>query len=119
MMMIILVGKHANQAVNSSRRRQCVKSSPTRHLIGGNIHPHHHHPPEDSYDFDEFKDDEEEETRGDQSVLKYHISLLAEKIAAAAWVQKILLLFHSRFDFEQIDDKHPSDAHGRIWRSRL
>ena len=115
-MMIILVGKHANQAVNSSRRRQCVKSSPTRHLIGGNIHPHHHHLHEDSYHYNQSKDDEE--TRGDQSVLKYHISL-AEKIAAAAWVQKILLLFHSRFDFEQIDDKHPSDAHGRIWRSRL
>ena len=38
------------------------------------------------------------------------------------WAKKaaeILLLFHSRFDFEQIDDKHPSAAHGRIWRSCL
>ena len=55
--------------------------------------PHHYH--DDSYnaskdeeqdedkDKDEDEDEEKDETVGDQSVLKYHISLPAEKIAAA------------------------------------
>ena len=85
-------------------------------LIGENIPTHRHH--QDSYDeskVEEEDDDEEDkdETVGDQSVLKYHISLPAEKIAGGGGAK------NSRFDFEQIDDEHPSDAHGRIWRSRL
>ena len=55
-------------------------------LIGENIPTHRHH--QDSYDEskveEEDDDEEEDETVGDQSVLKYHISLPAEKIAAAA-----------------------------------